>query len=45
MKVYHCGASSKDAGKRISTITKLTDIDEYKDLVKLLLDNKELILK
>ena len=30
MKVYHCGASRKDAGKKISTITRLTDIDDYK---------------
>lgn len=27
MKVYHCGASSKDAGNKITTITRLTDID------------------
>lgn len=25
MRVYHCGASSKDAGKKITTITRLTD--------------------
>ena len=28
MKVYHCGASSKDAGKRITTITRLIDIND-----------------
>ena len=45
MKVYHCGASSKDAGKRITTITRLTDIEEYKNLVKILLNEENLSLK
>ena len=44
MKVYHCGASSKDAGKRITTITRLMDIDSYKRTVKELLANPTLIL-
>lgn len=30
MKVYHCGASSEDAGKKITTITHLADIDNTK---------------
>ena len=34
MKVYHCGASSKDAGKRITTITRIIDIDDYKVTIK-----------
>ena len=45
MKVYHCGASSKDAGKRITTITRLMDIEIYKQMVKELLANPALILK
>lgn len=32
MKVYHCGASSKDAGSRVTTIAMLSDIDEYSRL-------------
>ena len=34
MKVYHCGASSKDAGKRITTITRLLDMETYKDTIR-----------
>lgn len=45
MKVYHCGASSKDAGKRITTITRLIDIDDYKKTIKTLLANPPLVLK
>ena len=45
MKVYHCGASSKDAGKRITTITRIIDIDDYKATIKALLGNTALILK
>ena len=45
MKVYHCGASSKDAGKKITTITQVKDISAYKDMVKDLLENLPLLLK
>jgi hypothetical protein len=45
MKVYHCGTSSKDAGKRITTITRLMDIECYKQAIKELLANPPLILK
>ena len=45
MKVYHCGASSKDAGKRITTITRITDIEDYKMLIRSMLKNPTLILK
>lgn len=44
MKVYHCGASSKDAGKRITTISRMVDIDDYKKMVKTLLANPPLVL-
>lgn len=39
IKMYHCGASSKDAGKRITTITELSDTDEYKAIIKVMLKN------
>ena len=45
MKVYHCGASSKDAGVRITTISRMIDIDEYKKALKTLLANPPLVLK
>ena len=45
IKVYYCGASSKDAGKRITTITRLMDIGSYKQTVKELLANPPLILR
>lgn len=45
MKVYHCGASSKDAGKRITTITRLSDIDDYKTTVRSMLGNPVLQLR
>ena len=44
MKVYHCGASSKDAGNRITTITRIMHIDEYKATVKAMLNNPVLVL-
>ena len=43
-KVYHCGASSKDAGKKITTSTQLTDIDDYKNTIHALLSKPPLIL-
>ena len=44
MKVYHCGASSKDAGKKITTITRVNEADHYKDTIKNLLTNAPLVL-
>ena len=32
--VYHCGSSSKDTGKKITTINKLDDAIVYKELIK-----------
>ena len=43
-KIYHCGASSKDAGKRVCTISTITDKVAYKPLVDKLLKNQELVL-
>ena len=45
MKVYHCGASSKDAGKRITTITRIMDIDDYKATIRSMLTNPTLALR
>lgn len=45
MKVYHCGASSKDAGKKITTITEIKDTSGYVDMIRNLLSNPMLILK
>lgn len=45
MKVYHCGASSKDAGNKITTITEIKDISEYKNMIQNLLSNPPLVLK
>ncbi len=45
MIVYHCGASSKDAGNKITTITRLTDIEDYKNTIHTLLGNPPLVLK
>ena len=44
-KIYHCGASSKDAGKKINTITEIKDIVVYRDLIDNIMNNQELILK
>ena len=43
-KIYHCGASSKDAGKKVTTITKVTDRQVYHPLVDALLLNPVLTL-
>ncbi len=45
MIVYHCGGSSKDAGKKITTITRLADIDDYKNTIRALLSNPPLVLR
>ena len=45
MKVYHCGASSKDAGKRITPITRIMNIDDYKATIKMMLGNPALTLR
>ena len=44
-KIYHCGASSKDAGKKVTTITQVTDRQVYHPLVDALLLNPVLLLK
>lgn len=44
-KVYHCGASSKDAGNRITTISKIDDIFLYEDVVATIKNNPTLQLR
>ena len=41
--IFHCGASSKDAGKRMTTITRIEEQNLYKDLIKEIIDNDDLI--
>ena len=41
--IYHCGASSKDAGKKVSAITTIADIAVYKPLIKNILKNQDVI--
>ena len=45
MRVFHCGASSKDAGSSMTSITELHDVDAYRPIVKQLLANQTLKLK
>ena len=41
-KIFHCGASSKDAGNKVTTITEVTDRQLYHQIVDVLLNNPEL---
>ena len=44
-RIYHCGASSKDVGQRITSITEVVDQMIYTDLINNLLKNPVLKLK
>lgn len=44
-KIYHCGASSKDGGRKVTTITLTEDTSVYKALIGQLLNNQPLVLK
>ena len=44
-KIYHCGASSKDGGRKVNTITLTDDISVYNTLIAQLLKNPPLLLK
>ena len=46
-KYYHCGSSSKDAGKNITTIYQIEDVFilGYKRIINEILSNKELKIK
>ena len=41
--IYHCGASSKDSGNKINTITKVLEKEVYIGLINEILNNDELI--
>ena len=44
-KIYHCGASSKDGGRRVNTISLIEDTSLYSALITQLLKNPQLALK
>ena len=44
-RVFLCGASSKDAGARITTITEILTVQMYDDMVSNLVNNPKLQLK
>jgi len=44
-KIYHCGASSKDAGLRVTTINEVEEKEIYHDLIKEILTYPPLKLK
>ena len=44
-RIYHCGASSKDAGQRITSITEVVNQMIYTDLINNLLKNPVLKLR
>ena len=44
-RIYHCGASSKDAGERVTTVSEVVDQIVYTDLINRLLKNPVLKLK
>ena len=43
-KVYHCGGSSKDGGKKVTAIAKMEDTAAYRQMVDELLKNPTLVL-
>ena len=44
-QIYHCGASSKDGGNKVTTITAVTDEDIYHPVIDQLLNNPVLVLR
>lgn len=44
-KIYHCGSSSKDGGRKVTTITLVEDSLIYHDLIGQLRQNDELVLR
>ena len=43
-KIFHCGGSSKDGGKRITSITLVSDVTLYQNIILSLQDNPVLQL-
>ena len=44
-QIYHCGASSKDAGNKVTTISKLSDNIMFHSFINNLMGNSPLILR
>ena len=44
VRVFHCGASSKDGGNKITTIMEVENPEAYLNLISDILSNEELIL-
>lgn len=44
-QIYHCGSSSKDGGRKVTTITKIDDTSIYKPLLSQLQKKQVLVLK
>jgi hypothetical protein len=44
-QIYHCGASSKDGGNKVTTITAISDGTIYNQIINQLLQNPILILR
>ena len=44
MKIYLCGSSSKDSGKKITTILQVKDTAEYQNVINSLLLDPPLVL-
>ena len=43
--IFHAGSSSKDSGRKITTITEIQDKSLFKNIIDKILENDELILK
>ena len=43
--IFHCGGSSKDGGKRVTSITKVEDVMLYQNIIDSLQENQDLNLK
>ena len=43
--IFHCGGSSKDGGKRVTSITKVEDVMLYQNIISNLQENQDLNLK
>ena len=44
IRIFHCGASSKDAGRKITTITESKDKKIYHNMIETLQQHQPLIL-
>ncbi|MBR0305026.1 MAG: ORF6N domain-containing protein [Bacteroidales bacterium] len=42
--IFHCGGSSKDSGRRITSISRIEDVELYKNIIASLQNNPVLVL-